>query len=578
MNLKKTLRLLIISALLLLPTLFSGFVLNKTASAASIYDNVYSRASTLVVNNNSESQCDNVDLSSNWASYILDDSKWINPSDASNSYSGMSQARQRFIAAVNDSQYGTVSVSQIESGGGGKQVKVVWTQQPNSYIQWETYGAIMQPYVDYVTIFCWGVTTGQAKPIAGLPNLGQAGQSIAQPGGGVINVVKNFLIHSSDTNFSNNYPSGYAGEVIQYGADIDNDGLQRTDEMAQGTSDLDSDTDKDGLSDYVESTVYPNRTNVFCDTTPNPDVCAYPDPVMKDVYVEADWLHDGTNSFKPSDTQLGIVSDAFAEQDIKFHADTGQYGGGNQLSTYTAPLSFVKGSGTDYFDYKASNFDTDRQGIWRYLISGYNYSESNTSSGATYPGSDNIFVSYGYIKDHQSSFGYTDLDTAIAGTLIHEIGHSLCLGKTQGYSYQQAPCVYAGIDTGDASNNAYPDYESSMNYASQMGMVGYSDGTNGTPSTDHDDWSAVISGMSDFTAWDYDTEHDYGSGVSGKPALAVAITTDVAKKLRAKGLLKTGKANWRHLKVTSKRPTLESKKAVKQDFQKSANSTLSLRF
>lgn len=371
------------------------------------------------------------------------------------------------------------------------------------------------------------------------------------------------------------YPSGYEGIAIPSGQDdIDGDGLSLAKEQIQGTSDTDADTDNDGINDLKESIWFEDRDDVFCGISE----CAYPDPVMKDVYVEADWQNDGTNSFKPSAAQLGIVSDAFAEQGIKFHADTGQYGGGNQLSTYTAPLSFVKGSGTDYFDYKAGNFDADRQGIWRYLISGYNYSESSTSSGATYPGSDNVFVSYGYIKDHQSSFGYTDFDTAIAGTLIHEIGHSLCLSNVQGYSYQQAPCVYAGIDTGDASNNAYPDYESSMNYANQMGMVDYSDGTNGTPSTDHDDWAAVVGGISDFTTWDYDAEHDYGSGVSGKPALAVAITTDTAKKLRAKGLLKTGKANWRHLKATSKRSVLESKKGVKLHAQKSADSVLPLRF
>jgi hypothetical protein len=349
--------------------------------------------------------------------------------------------------------------------------------------------------------------------------------------------------------FDINYPNDYAGaQVPSPYDDSDGDGMSLVNEIAQGTSDAVIDTDGDGINDMKESVLYPYRDNVFCKTNVTPHVCSYPHPVVKDVYVQIDWMNDGTNSFKPSDAQIGLVSDAFANQGIYFHADTGQYGGGNQLSTYTAPLSFEKGLSTDYFDYKDSNFNTDRQGVWRYMISGYNYSYSPTSSGATYPGSDNIFISYGYIKDHQSSFGYIDTDTAIAGTMIHEIGHSLCLSGTQGYSYQNSECIYSGVDSGDTTTNAYADYDSSMNYYNQMGMVDYSTGINGAPD-DHDDWTAVSNHMTDFTSWDYDTEHDYGSGVSNRSGLAVAITPEIAKKLRDKGLLKTGKAAWRHLKV-----------------------------
>jgi hypothetical protein len=358
---------------------------------------------------------------------------------------------------------------------------------------------------------------------------------------------------------SGGMPSGYAGQDVPI--DYDGDGLTSAQEALQGTSDSAIDTDGDGLSDFTESAWNPHHDAEFCDNS-SPKHCAEPHPTAKDVYVEMDWMYDTTNSrsFKPNDTQIGLVTDAFADKDIYFHADTGYYGGGTQIlshSTPFTPVTFEKVVGTDFFDEKDINFSSDRQGIWRYMISGYNWQDHNGGytdvSGVAYSGSDNMFLSYGLIADNQAGFYYSDLDTAVAGTVMHELGHSLCLSdSTQAYSYQNSECRFIGIDTGNANpldTDFYPNYVSAMNYSDQMGWTDYSTGAN--VSGDNDDWTAIGDKMSDFTQWDYDTDASYGQsgGSLNKPRHAKGISIADAKVLKAEGLLKTGKATWRHLKV-----------------------------
>lgn len=386
--------------------------------------------------------------------------------------------------------------------------------------------------------------------------------------GSVFSMTNADLFFYGGATLDQNDPDDYEGPDLRSYSDNDGDGLDSSQEFEQGTSDDEVDTDGDGLSDRTESVWNPDRSVTFCKQT-SPYACAYPNPIVQDVYVEIDWMDDGITSYKPSSTQLGMVSDAFANKGILFHADTGEYGGGNELSTYEAPLHMEKDGTTDFFDYKSNDFDADHAGIWRYMISGYNFYSSSDptgsvlSSGGSYAGSDNMFVSNGLIADNQVSFGYSDTDTAIAGTMMHEIGHSLCLSGDLSYSNEDIECVYPGVDSGSVSTDAFTYYVSSMNFYDQMAMVDYSSGVNGF-TYDHDDWSAVKNQMGVFTLWDYDTDHDYSSGVSlgHRSMLKIGITTSMAKKLKAKGLLKTGKATWRHLKVTK---PLKQHRSVRQN-------------
>lgn len=74
---------------------------------------------------------------------------------------------------------------------------------------------------------------------------------------------------------------------------------------------------------------------------------------------------------------------------------------------------------------------------------------------------------------------------AVAGTTIHELGHSLCLGRVG--QATPASCQYDGIDV-----NGPNTYVSSMNYVYQFDLVNYSTGPNGVPPADFNDWGAIL--------------------------------------------------------------------------------------
>ena len=294
------------------------------------------------------------------------------------------------------------------------------------------------------------------------------------------------------------YPTGYAGELLPSDpSDTDGDGLTADQEKLLSTDDAKADSDGDGLSDYIESFWYDTRYSTFCSTALTPYVCALPDPHTKDLYVEIDWLDDGVSNYQPTSTQLSLVAAKFGGIGIKFHADTGEYGGGNAINSSEAPTNIP----TDFYSHKygsiseSANFDAvNRYKIWRYMISGYNYSVGGggtTSSGLTENGGDDTFLSYGSIYDHPTEFGYSDFDDAIAGTIVHELGHGICLSDSS-YTGQDSSCLFSGVDAYASSN-----YHSPMNYTYQMtNQYSYSDGTHGTG--DHDDISAIMLGINDF--------------------------------------------------------------------------------
>lgn len=290
--------------------------------------------------------------------------------------------------------------------------------------------------------------------------------------------------------------------------DADNDGLTSEKELIQGTSDFSKDSDNDGLSDYTESQWNTTRDDVFCHPTTN--YCEYPDPLQQDIYIETDWMQrpgGGGFSTKPSTTQVDLVKTAFANKGIKAHFDTGQLGGGDELP-YEDSIYYLPESGEkDLYDYRdgeegeSQNFDTNRKDIYHYMISADEIAYN--ASGVSNTAADESIVAYGYVKDHPEAYEGT-FDTAIAGTIIHELGHGLCLSDTAASYYgQNTACVFDGVDNGAAGVSLpYPFYVSSMNYSYQFELVDYSDGSNISthPTGDHNDWAGI--GIADYTKVD----------------------------------------------------------------------------
>jgi len=277
------------------------------------------------------------------------------------------------------------------------------------------------------------------------------------------------------SNFPITMPTGYAGPSIP---STDN-----------------SDSDGDGLSNYIESAYYPLGREIFCNTST--DTCAPPDPYQKDLYLEIDWMTNWLKSYKPTNTQLGLVGSKFAAIGVNFHADTGQFGGGNSVN-YQAPLNVID----DYYPYKygtssqPANFDAKRLKIWRYMISGNNFTDTTpgslTASGKAEGGGDDMFLSYGLLENKQNL--PAGLDNAVAGTIIHELGHTLCLTPSiASYTGQDTRCVFDDIDSELSSLN----YHSAMNYQYQFtNTYSFSSGLNGL--LDHDDITAINYGFNDF--------------------------------------------------------------------------------
>jgi hypothetical protein len=192
-----------------------------------------------------------------------------------------------------------------------------------------------------------------------------------------------------------------------------------------------------------------------------------------DIFVQVDWMADGTHSHALSAAAIKTVVTAFANSPFKsrtgsvginLHVDAGPNSIMNFATNQTwgalsraRQLTEVTNLGTGGVNnYNWTAFDaiknavggfksTGRMAIFRYAISAHQISNlSNSGVARTIPGSDFIIS--------LASISLTPTDNQLAGTFMHELGHNLGL-------------QHGG---GDSVNNK-PNYISIMNYLFQFG-------------------------------------------------------------------------------------------------------------
>lgn len=484
----------------------SSIIFSQNANAISPYDANYLTTDDLIISQSYNSGCmPGVDITESWTSYITDESKWRNTYQET-----MPDVKASFLKALRDGRWGvSQTYSFVGTGSEYQTVLIYWSEDNDLALDWtSTQWHVMADNVDgVVELVCAGNNTA-TQMFPSLGNYDNVTVSANLPAPTFNGGVKNMFIYTDHPNSPENYEGvGLVGKV-----------------SASDTLD----TDKDGLTDYVESPWYPFRDDVFCNKGTTPYTCAYPNPYEKDLYVEIDWMKDSSHDFKPTSSQLNPIITAFADKNINLHFDTGQYGGGTEI-LYEESIHFDSTQGeNDFYDYvegtesHSRTLAMNRYGIWRYMMMGDHYKDilNPNSSGIAVIGGSSAFIAYQAIADSN----HADHDRAISGTIMHELGHNLCLSKTTVYANdgQDSSCVFSGVDEfagisyPSVMNYSYQDKQGLLNY---MQDVDYSSGSDSMGN--HDDWAAILTGIDDFKR---------GFTASGKNMLAQANYYSVEKQ------------------------------------------------
>lgn len=208
----------------------------------------------------------------------------------------------------------------------------------------------------------------------------------------------------------------------------------------------DGDIDDDGIPDAVER---------FGVRNANGDVVADmaalgADPCRKSIAIEADWMADATHSHRPTDA---AVADAVAAMNgapvaavpnCPYAGFPARPSGVNLVidrsNQVPEQATFPLGSLAGLRD--AGNFDPARRPYFHYVLFAHDQATGNSSSGVCCSNNKDYLVTLGSWANNVG----TDRDQA--GTILHELGHSLGLGHG-----------------GDSGTNYKPNYLSVMNYS-----------------------------------------------------------------------------------------------------------------
>jgi hypothetical protein len=238
------------------------------------------------------------------------------------------------------------------------------------------------------------------------------------------------------------HPGKYQGTLLYLGwEDTRNNGDQDFNDTVLYLR-VERDTDGDGLWDDWETFGVDTNGDGEIDL----DLPALgANPLHRDVFLEIDYMGkagDG-HSHKPPAEALQIVIEAFANAPVQnpdgktgitLHIDLSNEIRHQDVLLFGEPFAGIKADATNF------GKSNPRRFAFRYAIFGHQYEADNTSSGISETPGDDLMVT---LPNNDAG--------AIAGTLMHELGHSLGLR-------------HGG---GDDVNNK-PNYRSVMNYRHQF--------------------------------------------------------------------------------------------------------------
>ena len=253
--------------------------------------------------------------------------------------------------------------------------------------------------------------------------------------------------------------------------------------LSTGTDPNNPDTDGDAISDGDEV-----RGTLDGLDLPGLGVS----PLVPSILIEYDWFDDNGHTHRPTATQIGMVTASFAAQGIEVIHDYGQdpapFDRGNLIADADGDVDALS---TDYYAYKAANFDANRNGYFHYNMHPHSYGGGTSSGLAELNGDDFITAT----QDFYAS------DLAVAGTIQHELGHNLNLRHG-----------------GNVTTNYKPNYNSVMSYNYQFvgvdddctpeanGVLDYSHGFN--PSLDENNLDETKGICGGAPGWDWNQDLD----------------------------------------------------------------------
>jgi hypothetical protein len=181
----------------------------KTAHATSAYDYSYQQATSLQTSSSvSGYSCNPVDITSNWASYLLDSSKWRSGANWSAGAASLRSALSNPNASWGVYQFNNGTTDQVE---------FFWTEDTTAKLDWTTDGVNIATTnsgsnIHLASVSCekWMYGTGGDNPVVyGVWTL--PSYSVSTPTTASLGYTKKILFTH---NFDTNYPSGYAGLYV----------------------------------------------------------------------------------------------------------------------------------------------------------------------------------------------------------------------------------------------------------------------------------------------------------------------------------------------------------------------------